>query len=112
MMTTLLRMMTLVGAIGLGVVTFAQMPVSAAEDTVYGSQLMTARERMEYRQRMQSARTEAERLAIRNEHHERMRARAQEMGVTLPDAPPAQGMGRRQNDGAGGRRGHGGGRRE
>lgn len=64
------------------------------QPTIYGSQLMTQQERLEYRQRMRSATSTAERAQIRADHHERMQQRAQEMGKTLPDQPPAQGMGR------------------
>lgn len=59
-----------------------------AEDTVYGSQLMTEQERLEYRNRLQNAATEEERLQIRTEHHQQMQERASEQGVTLPDMPP------------------------
>ena len=60
---------------------------------IYGSQLMTKQERMEYRTRMRNAKTKEEREQIRKEHHEQMKLRAKEKGVTLPDEPPAQGMG-------------------
>jgi hypothetical protein len=60
---------------------------------IYGSQLMSPQERNEYRQRMWAAKTYEERERIRAEHHERMKARAKERGVTLPDAPPARGGG-------------------
>jgi hypothetical protein len=74
---------------------------------IYGSQLMTQQERNEYRQRMQQARTAEERERIRVEHHERMKVRAKERGVTLPDQPPAR-PGRPM--GPGGGAGPGGGR--
>jgi len=61
------------------------------QDRIYGSQLMTAKERNEYRSRMRSAKTAQEREQIRAEHHERMRVRAKERGVTIPDEPPARG---------------------
>ena len=56
---------------------------------IYGSKLMTAQERNEYRNRMRAAKTAQEREQVRAEHHERMKVRAKERGVTLPDAPPA-----------------------
>lgn len=62
-------------------------------DQVYGSQLMTDQERNEYRSRMRAAKTDEERQRIRKEHHERMKIRAQEQGVTLPDEPPMRGKG-------------------
>ena len=65
---------------------------------IFGSKLMTAQERNEYRNRMRAAKTVQEREQIRAEHHERMKVRAKERGVTLPDAPPA---GRGPGTGAG-----------
>jgi len=59
------------------------------QDRIYGSQLMTQQERMEFRARMRAATSAEEREQIRNEHHERMKVRAKERGVTLPDEPPA-----------------------
>lgn len=58
---------------------------------IYGSQLMTQEERNEYRARMRAATTPEERAQIREEHHDRMKARAEERGIELPDAPPGQG---------------------
>lgn len=63
------------------------------QDQIYGSQLMTQQERNEYRNRMRSAKTAQEQEQIRAEHHERMKVRAKERGVTLPDKPPAKGSG-------------------
>ena len=77
----------------------ASIPLAAQERSqtpdrdIYGSQLMTAQERNEYRARMRAAKTQVERERIRAENHERMRERAKERGVTLPDAPPARGRG-------------------
>ena len=75
------------------------------QEQVYGSQLMTQEERMAYRARMRAAKTQEERERIRAEHHEQMKARAKERGVTLPDMPPAMGGGM----GLGGGMGPGGG---
>jgi len=74
----------------------------ARDRDIYGSQLMTAQERNEYRERMRLAKTAEERERLRAEHHERMKVRAKERGVTLPDEPPAR---------PGGGMGSGGGRR-
>lgn len=78
--------------------TFAADPLPVKErvqtqkqEQIYGSQLMTAQERTEYRARMRSAKTAEERERIRNEHHEQMQKRAQERGVTLPEQPPVRG---------------------
>ena len=57
---------------------------------VYGKELMTAQERAEHHARMKAARTPEERARIRREQHERMKIRAQERGLTLPDEPPAK----------------------
>lgn len=77
----------------------------AQEPPVYGRELMTEQERLEYQERMRAAASEEEREQIRSEHHARMQERAKEMGVTLPDAPPMGGMG--QGMGQGMRRGQG-----
>ena len=63
-----------------------------SQSRIYGSQLMTPQERAEYRSRMQAAKTAEERERIRNEHHEQMKVRARERGVSIPDEPPARGM--------------------
>lgn len=85
-----------------GALAVAAWPVSAADqardktqaqtqERIYGGQLMTRQERNEYRARMRAAKTAEEREKIRAEHHERMKVRAKERGVTLPDEPPARG---------------------
>ena len=77
------------------------------QETIYGSQLMTQKERREYRFKMREAKTTEQREQIRAEHHKLMQERAKERGVKLPDAPPAQGM--YQGMGSGGAMGPGGG---
>jgi hypothetical protein len=72
------------------------------QEQVYGSQLMTQQERTAYRARMRAAKTQEERERIRAEHHEQMKARAKERGVTLPDEPPARGGGMGPGGGMGG----------
>lgn len=78
-----------------------------AEEQVYGSQIMTPQERAEHRAKMRAAKTAEEREQIRKEHHDRMKIRAKERGVTLPDEPPQGGAG--MGPGGGGM-GPGGGR--
>ena len=73
----------------------------AAEEQVYGSQLMTTQERAEHRARLQAASSEEERNRIRQEHHERMKIRAKERGVSLPDEMPAKGKGKGMGKGNG-----------
>ena len=84
---------------------------------VYGAQLMTDAERAAFQTKMRSLKTTAERDAFRLEHHDQMKARAAEKGVTLPDAPMMNKSGKGQNapgtgqgagGGAGGGKGGGG----
>lgn len=70
------------------------------QERIYGSQLMTEQERIEYRNQMRSKRTEQERETLRQEHHQRMMDRAKERGIQLPDEPP-QGAGRGMGPGGG-----------
>jgi septal ring factor EnvC (AmiA/AmiB activator) len=70
-----------------------QQTQTQMQEQIYGSQLMTEQERAEYHARMRAAKTAEEREKIRKEHHERMKERAKEQGVTLPDDPPERGMG-------------------
>ena len=60
---------------------------------VYGSQLMTLQERATMRTKMRAAKTPEERATLRAEHHKLMQQRARELGVELPNTPPAGGMG-------------------
>ena len=81
---------------------------------IYGSQLMTDAERAAFQTKIRSLKTAAERDAFRVEHHDQMKARAAEKGVTLPDAPmmnksgkgqAAPGTGQDAGGGAGGGKG-------
>jgi uncharacterized protein HemX len=63
------------------------------QELVYGSQMMTPEERAAYRAKMRAATTVEEREKIRKEHHEAMKLRAKERGVTIPDEPPVPGGG-------------------
>ena len=67
---------------------------------IYGSQLMTTAERTEYQSKIRALKTDKERDAFRLDHHETMKVRAAEKGVTLPDTP--QGAGSKANSGFGG----------
>jgi len=51
---------------------------------------MTQKERAEYRSRIRAAKTNKEREQIRKEHHERMKERAKERGIDIPDELPAR----------------------
>src|SRR5512139_126490 len=59
------------------------------QERIYGSELMTPRERAEYQARMRAAKTEQERNNLRLQHHKEMQERARAQGKTLPDMPPA-----------------------
>ena len=50
---------------------------------IYGYQLMTERERSEYRDRLRAAANDQELARVRQEHRARMQVRAKERGVTL-----------------------------
>lgn len=96
----------LLTAAGLALALFVPAVASAQTEPtdqrpIYGSQLMNEQERFEYRQRMRSAASDTEREQIRMEHHQAMQERAQRMGVTLPDEPPARGMGQGMGRGMG-----------
>jgi hypothetical protein len=61
-----------------------------AQAPIYGSQLMTERERQEHRTKMRSFKTEQERETYRLAQHKKMQERARAKGLTLPDAPTQQ----------------------
>ncbi len=95
------RSLILLVALGLPLGTaIAADEVQQTRQQVYGSQLMTPQERMEYRSKMRSMKTREEREAFRMEHHKQMQERARERGVQLPDMPP-QGMRRGMGPGGG-----------
>jgi len=58
-----------------------------------GRDMMTREERQEHRTRMRSTATKEEREQVRAEQHEKMKRRAKEQGKTIPERPPAGGMG-------------------
>ena len=72
----------------------ASSPLATAqtEQPIYGRQLMTEQEALEYRQKMRAATSDEERQQIRAEHHEEMQERAKSKGVVLPDEVSARGM--------------------
>jgi len=83
-----------------------------ARECVYVSEIMTQQERTEYRDRMRALKTEQEREAFRQEHHQKMQERAKAQGKRLPDMPPAgrgpgMGPGGGKGMGPGGRGGYG-----
>lgn len=58
------------------------------DDAIYGSQLMTERERHQYREQLRTMQTPEQREQYRRQHHEKMQQRAKAKGVTLKDFPP------------------------
>ncbi len=70
-------------------------------DRIYGYNLMTEEERLEYRNRVRTLKTAKEREQFRLEHHKKMQERAKEKGITLPDEPPARGGMMRPGSGMG-----------
>ena len=67
----------------------ASSPAGAqqAQKAVCGWQLMTEQERADYQAKMRSLKTPEEQAKFRAAHHEQMKARAKERGVTLPEEP-------------------------
>lgn len=87
----------------------ASLGAQAETTPIYGRQLMTQQERIEYRDRLRAAKTAEERAEIRQQHHEAMQVRARERGVTLPETPPERTVGKGMQLGPGGGMGPGGG---
>lgn len=88
MTSTLLAVLSLSGSAWAAETEAAKAP-AAQPQRMYGSQLMTQQERIEYRAKMRAAKSADERAMIRKEHHEKMKLRAKEQGVELPENPPA-----------------------
>lgn len=64
-------------------------------EMIYGYQLMTPKERLDYMSRLHSARSFEMRDKIRLEHHRLMQERAKKRRMFLPDMPqPGRGPGR------------------
>ena len=68
---------------------------------VTGKELMTEQERAEHHTRMRAAKTQEEREQIRKQQHERMKQRAKERGLSIPDEPPAKSGGTEDHKGDG-----------
>ncbi|MDD3813863.1 MAG: hypothetical protein PHZ02_04385 [Desulfocapsaceae bacterium] len=61
------------------------------QEHIYGYQLMTPQERIEYRVKIRDAKNDEERKGIRKKHHNIMTIRAWSRGVILPADPPDRG---------------------
>lgn len=66
----------------------ASKSAASGAQQVYGWQLMTPQERMDFQAKMRAAKTPEERAALRADNHRKMQARAKQQGVTLPEVPP------------------------
>jgi hypothetical protein len=86
--------------VSMGVDVFAQ-DQAQVQVQIYGSQLMTPAERTEYQTKMRALKTDKERDALRLDHHDKMKVRAAEKGVTLPNSPPAAETGPKATNGQG-----------
>lgn len=61
------------------------MPRAAVREYIYGAQLMSAREREAYRQRLATEQSPQAQQKLRAEHRRNMRERARKRGVTLDE---------------------------
>jgi len=104
---------TLIAAAAVALLAGATTPVFAQATTtppakgggqqrIYGYELMTPEERQAYIDKMRAAKTQEERIKLRDQHRAEMQKRAQEKGVTL-----AEPGGRRGPGGPGGGRMYG-----
>ena len=81
-------------AIGLALAAEPAETPPPAKEQVYGSQLMTQQERAAHRARVMAATTPEAKALIRAQQHERMKERARQLGLEMPDTPPALAGGR------------------
>lgn len=105
----LLALLSAASGLWSGVIKAQDQVQVQAQVQIYGSQLMTAVERSEYQSKMRSMKTDKERDSFRLDHHEKMKVRATEKGVTLPNEPVGDGIGQKGNAGGGSRSGVGAG---
>ncbi len=92
---------TILLAAGVALPTITLAQGNPVDPPVYGSQLMTEQERLEYREQLREAQTLEEREQLRSEHVERMQQRARDQGANLPDDRPGMGQGTGQGMGQG-----------
>lgn len=104
----------LTGALALSIgLALAADPAGTPQPTkqqVYGSQLMSPQERAAHRAKMRAAKTAEEKAQVRAEEHARLKERADQQGLVMPDNPPTMGGGMGPVGGRGGGMGPGGGR--
>ena len=80
-------------AFGLALAAEPAEPPQPAKEQLYGSQLMTQQERAVHRAKMRAATTPEAKAQIRAAQHDRMKQRARQLGLEIPDTPPAVGGG-------------------
>jgi hypothetical protein len=68
-----------------GGTTTPQAAVATAPEVIYGAELMTPAERDAYLKKLATAKTEAEKDKIRQQHHTDMVALAKKKGVTIAE---------------------------
>jgi hypothetical protein len=103
--SAMVKIMKSTMVLGAAVLALLSSGVSFAQNN-YGSQLMTPEEWAEHWSTMRSL-PPGEREAYRARHHEAMKERAESMGLSLPDQPPAYGRFGRRGPGYGYGRGRG-----
>lgn len=95
---SLLTCTSLFLAVNIAVASGQELTDKEARQNVFGWEIMTIEERAEHRAKMRSMESEKELEAYRQEHHNRMQARAKEQGITLPEKPMMRGPGRGMMD--------------
>jgi hypothetical protein len=78
-----------------------QQTPQMSQGVTHGSRLMTPQERSEHRAKMRAAKNPKERKEIREAQHKRMKERAKQQGLTLPEKPPMVGGGMGPGGGGG-----------
>ncbi len=75
---------------------------------LWGQEMLTEQERNQFHLEMRNAKTEQERLQIREQHQQMIHARARERGLKIPPATgQGQGMGQGTRQGQGMKKGQG-----
>jgi len=79
------------GALALSIgLALAAEPQPPAKEQVYGSQVMTQKERAAHRAKIGTAKTAEEKEKVRAEEHARLKERAEQQGKVMPENPPAK----------------------
>ena len=86
--STLALLAVMLAAAGLFSTTALAQDKVQTQIQIYGSQLMTDAERIEYQTKMRALKTTKERDAFRVEHHDLRKLRAADQGINLPNTAP------------------------